>query len=152
MQWSADRNAGFSRANPAQLYSPVIMDAIYGYDAVNVEAQLADSSSILHWTRNMIALRKLFRVFGRGSLEFLDSPNRKILAYLRRDETEQVLCVANLSRFPQPVELNLSSVAGMTPVEMLGYTEFPRIGSEPYRLSLGPYGFLWFELRADAVT
>ena len=152
MQWSADRNAGFSRANPAQLYSPVIMDAIYGYDAVNVEAQLADSSSILHWMRNMIALRKLFRVFGRGSLEFLDPVNRKILAYLRRDEKDQVLCVANLSRFPQPVELDLAGLNGMTPVEMLGYTEFPQIGTEPYRLSLGPYGFLWFELRADATS
>ncbi len=150
MQWSGDRNAGFSRANPAQLYSPVIIDAIYGYEAVNVEAQLADSSSILHWTRNMIALRKLFRVFGRGSLEFLNPPNRKILAYLRRDENDQVLCVANLSRFPQPVELDLSSLAGATPVEMLGYTEFPVIAKEPYRLSLGPYGYLWFELRPDA--
>ena len=144
-----DRNAGFSRANPAQLYSPVILDAIYGYEAVNVEAQQADSSSILHWMRNMIALRKLFRVFGRGALEFLDPPNRKILAYLRRDDTDQVLCVANLSRFPQPVELDLSSLAGMIPVEMLGYTEFPVIGKEPYRLSLGPYGYLWFELRSE---
>jgi maltose alpha-D-glucosyltransferase/alpha-amylase len=150
MQWSGDRNAGFSRANPAQLYSPVILDAIYGYEAVNVEAQLADSSSILHWTRNMIALRKLFRVFGRGSLEFLNPSNRKILAYFRRDENDQVLCVANLSRFPQPVELDLSALAGVTPVEMLGYTEFPVIAKEPYRLSLGPYGYLWFELRPDA--
>jgi maltose alpha-D-glucosyltransferase / alpha-amylase len=147
MQWTADRNAGFSRANPAQLYSPVLMDPIYGYDAVNVEAQSADSSSILHWMRNMIALRKLFRVFGRGSLEFLNPSNRKILAYIRCYEGDQVLCVANLSRFSQPIELDLSSLAGMTPVEMLGYTEFPRIGPEPYRLSLGPYGFFWFELQ-----
>ncbi|HTA43069.1 MAG TPA: maltose alpha-D-glucosyltransferase [Bryobacteraceae bacterium] len=147
MQWTGDRNAGFSRADPARLYSPIIMDPIYGYDAVNVEAQLADSSSLLHWMRNMIALRKLFRVFGRGTLEFLSPTNRKILAYLRRYETDQVLCVANLSRFSQPVELDLSSLAGMTPVEMLGYTEFPRIDSQPYRLSLGPYGFFWFELQ-----
>ena len=147
MQWTGDRNAGFSRADPARLYSPVIMDPIYGYDAVNVEAQLADSSSLLHWMRNMIALRKLFRVFGRGTLEFLSPANRKILAYLRRYETDQVLCVANLSRFSQPVELDLSSLAGMTPVEMLGYTEFPRIDTQPYRLSLGPYGFFWFELQ-----
>jgi maltose alpha-D-glucosyltransferase / alpha-amylase len=152
MQWSADRNAGFSRANPAQLYSPLILDAVYGYEAVNVESQLADTSSILHWTRNMIALRKLFRVFGRGSLEFLSPANRKILAYLRRDETDQVLCVANLSRFPQPIELDLSHLSGMTPVEMLGYTAFPRIGAEPYRLSLGPYGFLWFELQSDPAS
>jgi maltose alpha-D-glucosyltransferase/alpha-amylase len=147
MQWTADRNAGFSRANPAQLYSPVIMDAIYGYEAVNVEAQLSDSSSILHWMRNMIALRKLFRVFGRGTLEFLSPANRKILAYIRCYEGDQVLCVANLSRFSQPVELDLAHLTGMTPVEMLGYTEFPRIGPEPYRLALGPYGFFWFELQ-----
>jgi maltose alpha-D-glucosyltransferase/alpha-amylase len=147
MQWTPDRNAGFSRANPAQLYSPVILDPVYGYEAVNVEAQLGDSSSILHWMRNMIALRKLFRVFGRGSLEFLSPANRKILAYLRQSDGDQVLCVANLSRFSQPVELDLSKLAGMVPVEMLGYTEFPRIGTEPYRLSLGGYGFLWFELQ-----
>ncbi|MES1261635.1 MAG: maltose alpha-D-glucosyltransferase [Acidobacteriota bacterium] len=147
MQWSPDRNAGFSRANPARLYSPVIIDAVYGYEAVNVEAQLSDSSSMLHWMRNMIALRKLFRVFGRGTLEFLTPSNRKILAYLRRYERDIVLCVANLSRFSQPVELDLSSLAGMTPVEMLGYTEFPRIGAEPYPLSLSPYGFFWFELQ-----
>ncbi len=147
MQWSSDRNAGFSRANPARLYSPVIIDAVYGYEAVNVEAQLSDSSSMLHWMRNMIALRKLFRVFGRGALEFLSPSNRKILAYLRTYENDRVLCVANLSRFSQPVELDLSALAGMTPVEMLGYTEFPRIGPEPYRLSLSPYGFFWFELQ-----
>ncbi len=148
MQWTADRNAGFSRVNPARLYSPVIMDPIYGYEAVNVEAQLADSSSMLHWMRNMIALRKLFRVFGRGTLEFLNPSNRKILAYLRRHEADQVLCVANLSRFSQPVELDLSCLAGTTPVEMLGYTEFPRIDGQPYRLALGPYGFFWFELQS----
>jgi len=147
MQWSTDRNAGFSRANPAQLYSPVIIDPVYGYEAINVETQLSDSSSLLHWMRNMIALRKVFRVFGRGTLEFFEPSNRKILAYLRRYENDQVLCIANLSRFPQPVELDLSSLAGMTPVEMLGYTEFPQIDSSPYRLSLGPYSFLWFELQ-----
>jgi len=150
MQWTTDRNAGFSRANPARLYSPVIMDPVYGYESVNVEAQESDSSSMLHWMRNMIALRKLYRVFGRGSLEFLSPRNRKILAYLRRDETDQVLCVANLSRFSQPVELDLSALAGMVPVEMLGYSEFPRIGTEPYRLSLSPYAFFWFELQPAA--
>src|SRR5579862_7299093 len=104
MQWSTDRNAGFSRSNPARLYSPVIMDPIYGYDSVNVEVQLSDSSSLLHWMRNMIALRKLFRVFGRGTLEFFQPSNRKILAYLRRYQGDQIMCIANLSRFPQPVE------------------------------------------------
>jgi maltose alpha-D-glucosyltransferase/alpha-amylase len=146
MQWSADRNAGFSRATPARLYSPVIMDPVFGYEAINVEAQQADPSSLLTWTRNMIALRKLFRVFGRGSLEFLHPSNRKILAYVRRHEEELILCVANLSRFAQPLELDLSAFAGMTPVEMLGYAEFPVIGKQPYPLTLGPYGFLWFEL------
>ncbi len=147
MQWTADRNAGFSRVNPAKLYSPLVMDPVYGYEAINVEAQQSDPSSLLHWMRNMIALRKLFRVFGRGSLEFLEPDNRKVLAYLRRYETDQILCVANLSRFGQPVELDLASMAGMTPVEMLGFTEFPVIGREPYRLTLGPYAFFWFELQ-----
>ena len=152
MQWSADRNAGFSRATPGRLYSPVIMDPLYGYEAVNVEAQQGDASSSLNWMRNMIALRKLFRVMGRGSLQFLEPSNRKVLAYLRRDEDQCVLCVANLSRFAQPVELDLASFAGMRPVEMLGYVEFPPIGPRPYPLTLGPYGFLWFELQPVPVT
>jgi len=149
MQWSADRNAGFSRANPARLYSPVIMDPVYGYEAINVEAQQGDPSSLLHWSRHMIALRKLFKVFGRGSIEFLSPANRKILAYIRSHDGEQVLCVANLSRFAQPFELDLSSQAGKTPVEMLGYVEFPRIGRGAYPLTLGPYGYLWFELHGE---
>jgi maltose alpha-D-glucosyltransferase/alpha-amylase len=152
MQWTADRNAGFSRANPARLYSPVVIDPVYGYEAINVETQQSDPSSLLHWMRNMIALRKLFRVFGRGTLEFLQPENRKVAAYIRKYRDEQVLCVANLSRFGQPVELDLSSLAGMTPVEMLGYTEFPAIGPEPYRLTLGPYAFFWFELQGAAGT
>jgi maltose alpha-D-glucosyltransferase/alpha-amylase len=149
MQWSADRNAGFSRANPARLYSPVIMDPVYGYEAVNVEAEQSEASSLLNWTKHMIALRKLFKVFGRGRIEFLQPANRKILAYLRSHENEQILCVANLSRFAQPVELDLAGVAGTTPVEMLGYVPFPKIGRTPYLLTLGPYGFLWFELHAE---
>ncbi|MBI4902174.1 MAG: maltose alpha-D-glucosyltransferase [Acidobacteria bacterium] len=149
MQWTGDRNGGFSRTNPARLFSPPIMDPIYGYEAVNVEAQQTDASSLLHWMRNMIALRKLFRVFGRGTLEFLAPENRKVLAYVRKYQDDQVLCVANLSRFSQPVELDLSSLAGMTPVEMLGFTEFPRIGREGYRLTLAAYGFFWFELQGQ---
>ncbi len=148
MQWSGDRNAGFSRANPARLYSPVVMDPVYGYEAVNVESQQSEPSSLLNWTRHMIALRKLFHVFGRGAIEFLHPSNRKILAYLRRTDGEQVLCVANLSRFAQPFELDLSALAGMTPVEMRGYVDFPRIGRTPYPLTLGPYGFLWLELQS----
>ena len=151
MQWSADRNAGFSRATPAKLYSPVIMDPVYGYDALNVEAQQSDPSSLLNWMRNLIGVRKLFRVFGRGSVEFLHPSNRKVLVYIRRDTDEHVLCVANLSRFAQPVELDLSALAGMTPVEMLGYVEFPKIGRAPYGLTLGPYGFYWFELQGAPV-
>jgi len=148
MQWNPDRNAGFSRANPAMLYSPVIMDPVWGYQALNVEAQQSEPSSLLSWMRNMIALRKLFRVFGRGRLEFLAPSNRKILAYLRRFEGEQVLCVTNLSRFAQPVDLDLAELAGLTPVEMLGYVDFPVITREPYRLTMGPYQFIWLELQA----
>jgi maltose alpha-D-glucosyltransferase / alpha-amylase len=153
MQWTSDRNAGFSRCDPARLYFPVIMDPIYGYQVVNVEAQQADQSSLLQWTRNMIALRKLFQVFGRGSLSFLNPTNRKILAYLRdlelEDGTHQtVLCVANLSRFAQPVSLDLLAYAGLEPVEMLGYVPFPTIGDAMYHLTLAPYSFLWLELQA----
>jgi maltose alpha-D-glucosyltransferase/alpha-amylase len=153
MQWTSDRNAGFSKCDPARLYFPVIMDPIYGYQVVNVEAQLADQSSLLHWTRNMIALRKLFQVFGRGTLTFLNPANRKILAYLRDldrgDGTHEiVLCVANLSRFAQPVSLDLSAYAEMEPVEMLGYVPFPTITESEYQLTLAPYSFLWLELQA----
>jgi maltose alpha-D-glucosyltransferase / alpha-amylase len=147
MQWNSDRNAGFSRAVPAKLYSPVIMDPIWGYEAINVEAQESDTSSLLHWTRNMIALRKLFQVFGRGTQEFLKPENRKVLAYLREYEGEHVVCVANLSRFAQPVTLDLSRFAGMVPVEMLGYVPFPKIEATPYPLTLAPYGFIWLELQ-----
>ncbi len=147
MQWTGDRNAGFSRADPARLYSPVIMDPVYGYQAVNVEAQENDTSSLLHWMRNMIRMRKLFKVFGRGTIEFLSPPNHRVLAYVRRYREDIILCVANLSRWVQPAELDLSAFAGLVPVEMLGYTEFPPIGSAPYFLTLGPYGFYWFELQ-----
>jgi maltose alpha-D-glucosyltransferase / alpha-amylase len=147
MQWNSDRNAGFSRAVPAALYSPVIMDPIWGYQAINVEAQEQDTSSLLHWTRNMIALRKLFQVFGRGTQEFLKPENRKVLAYVREYNGERVVCVANLSRFAQPVTLDLSRWEGMVPVEMLGYVPFPPIDKSPYAITLGPYAFLWLELQ-----
>ena len=126
MQWTGDRNAGFSRANPARLYSPVIMDPVWGYEAINVEAQQSDPSSLLNWMRNMIALRKLFRVFGRGTLEFLESRESQGAGVSARAMTaRRCLCVANLSRFAQPVQLDLSGLEGMIPVEMLGYVEFP---------------------------
>jgi maltose alpha-D-glucosyltransferase/alpha-amylase len=156
MQWNSDRNAGFSRCDPARLYFPVVMDPIYGYQVINVEAQLSDQSSLLHWTRNMIALRKLFQVFGRGSLRFLNPENRKILAYLRDLDREDgshetVLCVANLSRFAQPVSLDLSDHVGQQPVEMLGYVTFPTINETPYAITLAPYSFLWLELQPAGV-
>ena len=156
MQWNSDRNAGFSKCDPARLYFPVVMDPIYGYQVVNVEAQLSDQSSLLHWTRNMIALRKLFQVFGRGTLEFLHPENRKVLAYLRNLEREDgtmetVLCVANLSRFAQPVSLDLKAYAGLMPVEMLGYVSFPQITAGAYPLTVAPYSFLWFELQPAPV-
>jgi maltose alpha-D-glucosyltransferase/alpha-amylase len=152
MQWNSDRNAGFSRAVPAKLYFPVIMDPVWGYQAINVEAQQSDPSSLLHWNRNMIALRKIFQVFGRGTLEFLHPENRKVLAYIRDCDfpdghSETVLCVANLSRFAQPVQLDLSKYAGRQPVEMLGYVPFPPIDETPYALTLAPYSFFWLELQ-----
>ena len=149
MQWSGDRNAGFSRASPAKLFSPVIMDPVWGYEAINVEAQQSDPSSLLSWMRNMISLRKLFQVFGRGTLRFLAPENRKVLAYVREDENSTILCVANLSRFAQPVTLDLSEFDGMTPVEMLGYVEFPAITKAPYHVTLSSYGFFWLELQTS---
>ncbi len=146
---------GSPSVTPHDSTFPVIMDPIYGYQVVNVEAQLSDQSSLLHWTRNMIALRKLFQVFGRGTLTFLNPANRKILAYLRDldrgDGThETILCVANLSRFAQPVALDLAPFAGMEPVEMLGYVSFPTITEAPYSLSIAPYSFIWLELQPAA--
>jgi maltose alpha-D-glucosyltransferase/alpha-amylase len=147
MQWSDDRNGGFSTAPHEQLYSPVINDPVYGYQAVNVASQQDDPASLLRWMKNMAGLRQLFRVFGRGSIEFLRPPNGKVLAHVRRFEEDVILCVANLSRLAQPVQLDLSTFAGLTPIEMLGYTAFPTIGDVPYFLTLGPYGFYWFELQ-----
>ncbi|HSC26814.1 MAG TPA: alpha-glucosidase C-terminal domain-containing protein, partial [Vicinamibacterales bacterium] len=147
MQWSADPNAGFSTAPPERLYSPVVTDPVYSYQAVNVAAQQADPASQLHWIRNMVGLRKLFHVFGRGSITFLEPENRKIVAHVRQDEQDLILCVANLSHLAQPVQLDLSAFNGMTPIEMLGYTTFPEIGADPYLLTLGPYGYYWFELQ-----
>ncbi|HUF24450.1 MAG TPA: maltose alpha-D-glucosyltransferase [Vicinamibacterales bacterium] len=146
MQWTPDRNAGFSKADPARLYAPPIMDPVYGYQAINVEAQERSPSSLLNWMKRMIALRKQHHVFSRGSIEFLPAANRKVLSYIRRFDDDVVLCVANLSRTVQPVELNLAAYDGWTPVEMLGQTAFPRIGELPYFLTLHGYGFYWFKL------
>jgi maltose alpha-D-glucosyltransferase/alpha-amylase len=150
MQWSPDRNAGFSRADPARLYLPPVMDAVYGYEAVNVEAQARDPFSMLSWMKRVIAVRKAYQAFGRGRLTFLKPGNRKILAYLREHQGEVILCVTNLSRAAQPVELDLVAYKGRVPVEMMGRTAFPPIGEMPYLLTLPGYGFYWFRLAADA--
>jgi maltose alpha-D-glucosyltransferase / alpha-amylase len=150
MQWSPDRNAGFSRADPQRLYLPPIMDAVYGYPSTNVEAQSRDPSSLLSWTKRLLAVRKTSQAFGRGARRFLRPGNRKILAYLREFGDDTILCVANLSRSAQPVELNLSSFKGRVPVEMLGRTAFPPIGDLPYLLTISAYGFYWFNLTTDA--
>ncbi len=149
MQWSPDRNGGFSKADPARLYLPAIMDPVYGFQAVNVEAQQRNPSSLLNWMRRMIALRKAYHAFGRGSLTFLYPGNRKVLAYLRQYGAETLLCLANLSRATQPVELDLSAFKGRVPVEMLGGTALRPIGESPYFVTLSPYGFFWFLLREE---
>lgn len=146
MQWSADRNAGFSRANPHRLYLPLIVDSEYHYEAINVEAQRANSNSLWYWTKRLIATRKRFQALGRGSFEFLHPENRKVLAFTRTYEQEHILVVANLSRFVQTVKLDLSDFKGMAPVEIFGRTEFPLIDDMPYFLSVGPYAFYWFTL------
>jgi len=146
MQWSADRNAGFSRANPQRLYLPVIIDPQFHYESINVESQENNSQSLLWWMRRLIGLRKRFPAFGRGSLEFLPSANRKILSFLREHEGQRVLVVANLSRFAQQVDLDLARFQGMVPVEALGQTPFQPVGDRPYYLTLGPYAFYWFSL------
>jgi maltose alpha-D-glucosyltransferase / alpha-amylase len=146
MQWSGDRNAGFSRADAARLYSPVIMDPVYGYQATNVEAQLRNPSSLLNWMKRLIRLRKQYPVFGRGAIEFCHPENHKVLVYIRKGEGQTVLVVNNLSRFVQPVQLDLRQYDGWTPVEIIGETPFPRIGELPYFLTLGPHGFYWFRL------
>jgi maltose alpha-D-glucosyltransferase / alpha-amylase len=149
MQWTPDRNGGFSRADPAALVLPVIMDPIYGYEAVNVEAQLRDPPSLLNWMRRMLVVRGEHKAFGRGGLRFLRPHNRKVLPYLREYEGETILCVVNVSRAAQAVELDLAEFAGRTPVEMLGGTGFPTIGQLPYLLTLPPYGFYWFLLSEE---
>jgi maltose alpha-D-glucosyltransferase / alpha-amylase len=148
MQWSADRNAGFSRANPQRLYLPITLDPEYHYEAVNVEAQLRNPHSLLWWMRRLLALRKGWRALGEGRIEFLAPQNRKVLAYVLRHEQETLLVVANLSRFPQPVELDLSAFKGRTPVELFGRTAFPAIGELPFFLTPGPHGFYWFSLES----
>jgi maltose alpha-D-glucosyltransferase/alpha-amylase len=146
MQWSADRNAGFSRANPQRLYLPVNIDPEYHYEAINVEAQQNNPDSLLWWMKHLIALRKRFKAFGRGSLEFLYPENRKVLAFVRRYEDETILVVANFSRSVQHTSLNLTEFSGKVPVEVFGQVEFPHIGEEPYFVTLSPYAFYLFSI------
>jgi maltose alpha-D-glucosyltransferase/alpha-amylase len=150
MQWSADRNGGFSRADPERLQVPVLMGPLYGHEVINVEAQHRNPHSLLNWTRRLLACRARTPAFGRGSLTFLPAGNRKILAYLRQWADTSILCVANLSASAQAVELPLQDHEGAVPVEMLAGSSFPRIGQWPYLLTLPPYGFYWFELSAEA--
>ena len=146
MQWSADRNAGFSRANPQRLYLPIIIDPEQHYEAINVEAQQQNLSSPLWWTKRLIVLRKKFRAFSRGTTEFLFPENRRVLVFIRRLDDEIILTVANLSRFVQCAEIDLSQFKGSVPVELFGQTEFPPIGDLPYFITLGPHSFYWFKL------
>jgi maltose alpha-D-glucosyltransferase/alpha-amylase len=150
MQWTSDRNAGFSRADPPRLYLPPNTDPVYGYQSVNVEAQGRSTGSLLNWMKRIIAVRKAHRAFGRGTLEFLHPGNRKVLAYLREHEDESILCVANLSRSAQPVELDLSRFNGRVPVEMMGGASFPPVGTLPYFLTLPGHTFYWFRLATEA--
>jgi len=147
MQWSPDRNGGFSRADPARLYAPMIMDPVYGYEAVNVEAQSRSLSSLLSATKRLIAVRKSTLAFGRGNMTFIRPANRSVLCYVRQYRDEVILCVANLSRSAQATELDLSAFKDRIPLEMLGRTIFPTIGELPYMITLAPYGFYWFQLQ-----
>jgi maltose alpha-D-glucosyltransferase/alpha-amylase len=154
MQWTPDRNAGFSACDPARLYLPLLMDPIYGFQALNVEAQQKNSGSLLHWTKRMIEIRKRHPVFGLGRFEELSSSNPSVLAFVREytepgagtEGADQILCVNNLSRFPQPVELDLRRFKGITPVECMGGVTFPPIGEFSYLLTLPGHGFYWFQL------
>lgn len=146
MQWTGDRNAGFSRGETAQLYLPLNVDPVYGYQALNVEAQLRVPNSLLKWTKRILATRKKHKTFGRGTLEFLKPSNRAILAYIRKFEGEILLIVNNLASTAQPVELDLRRFIGAEVIELLGETTFPRVAEHPYQLSLTPYGYFWFQL------
>ncbi|MCO5214698.1 MAG: maltose alpha-D-glucosyltransferase [Thermomicrobiales bacterium] len=146
MQWNSDRNAGFSKADPAKLVFPVISDPVYGYEAVNVEAQERVPTSLLNWMKRMIAVRRRHKAFGRGTLRFLHPENQKVLVYLREWENEIIFCAVNLSRFVQAAEINLSEFDGYQPIELIGEGRFPLIGQLPYFLTFGPHSFYWFRL------
>jgi maltose alpha-D-glucosyltransferase/alpha-amylase len=150
MQWSSGRNAGFSQAALERLFLPVISDPVYGYQTINVEAQLRTPASLFHWLKRLIAVRKQYPAFGRGSLELLYPANPRILAYITQYDSEAVLVVNNLSRSAQSVELDLSRLRGAPLVELINNVQFPAIGERPYVFHLAPYGFCWFRLRSGA--
>jgi len=146
MQWNSDRNAGFSRADPERLYAQPVLNPVCSYQAVNVEVQERTSTSLLHWMKRLIDLRRLHPAFGRGTMQLLEPSNQRVLAYLREFEGQTILVVNNLCHFAQPAELDLARFRGWTPVEMFGHARFPPVGEGPYVLSLAPHGFLWFRL------
>jgi maltose alpha-D-glucosyltransferase / alpha-amylase len=147
MQWNGERNAGFSTADPERLYSPVISNAVYGSQVINVDSQERTGHSLLRWMKSLIQLRNSFQVFGRGTLQFLKPSNHRVLAYVRQLGDETVLVVNNLSNSAQAVELDVRRFKGNIPIEMFGRNLFPRFGDLPYLLTLGPYQFYWFQLR-----
>ncbi|QED37090.1 maltose alpha-D-glucosyltransferase [Antarcticibacterium arcticum] len=149
MQWSADRNAGFSDANPHKLYLPVIIDPEYKYESINVEAQKMNSSSLLWWMKRVIGMRKKFKAFGRGDINFLSPANAKIIAYTRTYEDEDLLVLANLSRFSQAAELDLEAYEGFTPVEVFSHNKFPKVTDQPYLFTMAPHGYYWFLLEKE---
>jgi maltose alpha-D-glucosyltransferase/alpha-amylase len=147
MQWNSSLNAGFSSSDPERLYAPVISNAVYGFQAVNVDAQTRSEHSLLLWMKSLIKVRNAFRVFSRGTIQFLNPSNHRVLAYVRQFEGETVLVVNNLSNSAQAVELDVQRYKGYVPIEMFGRNLFPRFGNLPYLLTLGPYQFYWFQLR-----
>lgn len=149
MQWTADRNAGFSLANPQKLYLPLIIDPEYKYESINVETQQMISSSLLWWMKRIIGMRKKYKAFGRGDIEFLSPSNSKIIAYIRSYEDEKILVLANLSRFSQPAEMDLEELKGYTPVEVFSHNKFPKITEKPYLFTMSPYGYYWFTLEKE---
>jgi len=146
MQWNGDRNAGFSKADFARLYFPVILDPVFGFQSVNVEAQMRHESSLLHWIRKLINFRKTTPIFGRGSMEIIETANLKVFTFLRKYQGHTVLCVYNLSSDSQPVEIPLPDYVGSRPIELFGKTEFPTIREKPYQLAIGGHAFYWFSL------
>jgi maltose alpha-D-glucosyltransferase/alpha-amylase len=150
MQWTPDRNAGFSRADYARLFAPVIADTVYGYQGLNVEAQEASPASLLNWLREVLRVRKQHPALWMGKLRFVNPSNSRVMAFIRSSAEETLLCVCNLARGAQPAELDLSEWQGWTPVELFAETPFPSISDRPYQLSLGAYGFYWFRLQPPA--